>query len=672
MTQTVEGPDGRTHEFPDQATPEQIQGALRQEYKISAAPTAPSAPTPSFADKIVSGIEDFKKNDPRAQTLYGAQEGAAAAPGVPLDMIIGGGNFLRRQMGVPEMVPSERLNRWRGPAWVDFARRNGIISTPPAGEPTGLAEGGRRLGRFLGSSAVMGGPEAIPSAITGAIGSEVGKAVDPTGYGEAIGGVVGSLAPTATAATIPAIASGVKRAFRGGNAGRLALESAIKDADTAGTNITVGQGTQKPFSQYTEALLRYLPGGAGRIAKVAESAASDIGAKIQDMAGRLAKGADPVSAGQAVQRGIGGFMKNFRNTSERLYGDVDAAIPPDTAVSVSRTVGELGKVLKPIGGAPGVSKVMLNNKLADVSKALLEDVKNNNGDLPYEGVKQLRSWLGRQLSDNSLVNDLPRAQLKQIYGALSDDMRNAAVSQGPDAERAFNRASDYYSASMKRIDEHLDRLSKLGAEPEKLFESLWRGREGDTFLQQVRRSINPDDWKFVASAVLKRLGDANPSAQNAAGTVFSPETFLTQWNKISPASKQSLFGGYGTLRGDLDAVARTVGRIRGQSKILSNSSGTTPTALNAGAAGAGILALGTGQVHIAAGIAGQVLFNNLTARMMTSPKFVRWLAKTVNAKPSLLPTALSALPSVASSTDQDTAKDIQAYAQQFTGRKAQP
>lgn len=512
------------------------------------------------------------------------------------------------------------------------------------------------------------------AAATGAgIGSEAARDIAPgSAAAPIIGALAGAVAP-GTLARLPGMVSQTgKMMVRGGEAGRQRLQQAIADFDRAGTSPTVAQGTQGTLTQYGEAALRYVPGAMGRIRRAAEEQAQAMGTRVREMADNLSPNADEVAAGQAVARGItgpGGFMEGFQRASGRLYTAFDQMMPAQTPVTPARTLSELSQISAPIANAPAVSGVVANSRIGQVARAIADDVAANGGVLPYESLKQLRSWVGRQLATPELVSELPRAQLRRVYGALSDDMRNAAAAQGPGALRAFERANRHYQSGIARIDNHLERLTKAGAEPEKIFEALWRGREGETFLARVRRSVPAHEWQTVAATALRRLGQASDSAQNAAGTVWSPETFLTRWNQLSPGARQSLFGGFGSLRQDLDAIARTAERMRAQAGILRNSSGTAPATIATGtaltAAGMaisgnvpGLVALGTG-----------MLLSNVSARLMTSPRFVRWLAQGMNSHPRYMPVMIAQLSAIATQ-QPELREDIARYIEGFRERPA--
>jgi hypothetical protein len=113
---------------------------------------------------------------------------------------------------------------------------------------------------------------------------------------------------------------------------------------------------------------------------------------------------------------------------------------------------------------------------------------------------------------------------------------------------------------------------------------------------------------------------------------------------LSPEAKRSLFSRYGTdFVNNLNTIANTAGDIIEAGKVYANPSGTAPAlTLNATVGGA-ILALLTGHIHIAAGIAAEEGFSLGSAKLMTSPKFVDWLARNMKRPTAALPAALNSL-----------------------------
>lgn len=160
-------------------------------------------------------------------------------------------------------------------------------------------------------------------------------------------------------------------------------------------------------------------------------------------------------------------------------------------------------------------------------------------------MQEFRSYIGRALGEPTLVNDIPRADLSRVYAGMSQDLAGAAQAQSPQAARAFQAANGYYKAGQQRIDQ-LEPL--LNGSPEQAFAKINRAAgEGPAanagLLRSLQRSLPPDDWGSVGATVLSRMGE--PSAGTAHATDFSPAAFTTNWNKLSDAAKDTLYGSQG-------------------------------------------------------------------------------------------------------------------------------
>jgi hypothetical protein len=276
---------------------------------------------------------------------------------------------------------------------------------------------------------------------------------------------------------------------------------------------------------------------------------------------------------------------------------------------------------------------------ADAVIAELEQiVSEQGGKLPYTGLKQLRTMVGNEMADSGLMSDVPRSKWKALYGALTEDMKAAAESAGPQAVKDFNRANGYYRGAMRRM-EYLDSVIEKNGGPEAVFKAATAGtKEGATTINAVMKSLPPEAQRSVSATVLRRMGRAAAGAQDDVGGQFSTERFLTNWNNLSPSAKGVLFDRYGAgFRQDMDQVAKVASNLRSGSKVFSNPSGTTQGLAQQGAATAFVLAFFSGNFGTAGLIAGGVGGANLTARVMTNPNAVKWLAKTTKAPKSALP-----------------------------------
>ena len=467
------------------------------------------------------------------------------------------------------------------------------------------------------------------STITGAGAQSAAQEAGAGPGGQLLASLAGGIAPGAISAGVPAA---VRGAIRGSDPSKLNQNiAAFKDAGTTGS---VGQASENRVMRALESLISRVPGGAGVMQKKAASQADETGKGLQALADQLAPKTNPTTAGRAIEQGItgdGGFVSRFKEKASQLYDQVDQHMPAQTPVAVPATKNFLAQASTPTKGAEATSALLSNPKLAGIGQALNEDLaKAANGTLPYEAVKALRTRVGAMIADAGITSDVPRGELKRLYGALSEDIRNTAA-QNPKAFAATNRADNFYRAGMDRIDRVESVVNKAGG-PEKIFQAATSGtREGASTLRAVMQSLKPEEAKILTSTVVRRLGRANPGAQNDTGDAFSTETFLTNWNGLSKEAKSTLFDRMGPdYRASMDNVARMASNLRSGSKVFRNPSGTSDATIQAATVGSAVTSLLMGHPGGAASVGLVVGGANVGAKLLTNPTFVRWLGRNTN------------------------------------------
>lgn len=503
------------------------------------------------------------------------------------------------------------------------------------------------VGQALTAAPGMQAAGAITGAASGQAAAEMGAPVPV----QMLASVAGGMAPGVVKSLA---AEGTKRLIRGG-ASPEQVQQNIDDFKAVGAQPSVGQATENRAMRATESTLARTPGAAGVMAKRASDQADDIGQHLERTAGSLAPKATAEQAGRAIQRGIsgeGGFTEQFRSTQGQLYDKLDDFIPKDQRVNVSRTRDALSKINQEIDGAPELSRFFKNSKIGEIRAALEADVTGARdpltlapGDrLPYEALKKVRTLVGQELENASLVDSVPRSKWKALYGALSSDLEAAAKEAGPKATAAYTRANNYTRAGMRRLEVVQNVIERNGG-PEAVFKAATSGtKEGATTLRAVMQSLPTEGQKTVAATVLRRLGRAKPGVQDDLGEAFSTETFLTNWNSMAPEAKVVLFNRFGPeFRKNMDTVARTASNLRAGSAVFRNPSGTAGAAATYTTAGAAVMAVLTGNPGTAAAIGAGVGGANLTARLMTHPPFVAWLAKATRAPVEAYPALVTQL-----------------------------
>jgi hypothetical protein len=289
--------------------------------------------------------------------------------------------------------------------------------------------------------------------------------------------------------------------------------------------------------------------------------------------------------------------------------------------------------------------------------------------VPFDVLRSIRTELGREIDNPVLAgsNGALQTRLRQLYGALTDDLNMAAASGGPEAKRIMDQANRYTRFHMSQNIPTLQKIVDSGTD-EQVYNLALRGAaDGGTQLRRLRRNFKPEEWDNVAGAVLGRMGLARPSAQDATGEAFSVSTFLTNWNKLSPEAKKELFGSgrHRELMPQIDRLARVVGYAKDVDK-LANTSGTARHLLY-------IQMLGGAGVFAAAGpgtAIGSYVGPWAAAKLITNPRFARWLADASTDPAAIRPNGIMAqlarLKAIASQ-NPDIAEVVDAYIQALTG-----
>ena len=590
--------------------------------------------------------------------------------------------------------------------------------------------------------------------------------------------ILGALAPSVGVA---AASETTRRVIRGGEAGRQQMARNIGDFAAAGTSPTIGQASPGNGAKILEAGIRRAPGGVGVMGRQIEAQDARVGSRVEQIAGGLSPSTGAESGGAAVVRGVkgqGGLVERTKETSERLYGLLDNLISPSARVSVANTSGAIPRINQEIPGAPSLSGLFKNSRIAGIGNALNRDLQiptaeqaalddalaridslyrsrdgaaqiggrmqafaNDQanradnfypvsgaprfpgrysefpdraseglsaaddaigvarskaaqaaeiegslnslrdaaqaagGRLPYEAVRKLRTLVGEEIDNATIMSDVPLSKWKALYGALSEDMRAAAVEAGPEAVRAFNRANLYTRVRIARL-ERVSRVIDRNGGNERVFAAVMSGaNDGGTTLRNIMQSLPRNEQRDFAASVLRRMGRATPGARGSSeelAEIFSPETFLTNWNRMSTQAKSALFDRFGSgFRGDLEKIAAATSRMREAAQAMPNASGTQRAdaqfVANAGLVGSAVLLEPTAFALIAGGMTA----SNAAARAFSNPRVVRWMAQTTRAPTAALPSFMAQLSRIGE-TDEDAAALYEELSQTVSQGNTQP
>ena len=458
--------------------------------------------------------------------------------------------------------------------------------------------GGEGLAARVGLNALTGGGLSA-AAYTPPGQSKTTQALT----GAALGGIVPEAGNLISKAAAPLLGAG--------NPERAARLAAFEQA---GAKPTVGQITGGKTVQGIETALGKTPGARGYLTRHIEEAQKNLNDSVEGIASRLSGGREtsPYVAGGEIKTGIADYITKFKQRSTELYGALNNVIPKETPVPISNT----SKAIDDILGRSPIEQSLTPGPV----KAQLELLKQNiqSGHLAFGDLQAARTKIGQSLHSFDLNPGISKADSKRLYGAITNDIKDAADSRG--AGELFNQANGYYKQNANLISKTLNGLDRK-AEPEKVYNALVAGtKDGAQKLRHLEGVLTPDQFNLVAATQLRKLG----SVVKDGVDTFSGGTFLGNWGRLHNDAKQILYKDPEVRKG-IDTLAQAMGSITEQQAQLANASGTSGQLANILFGGGAVAAIANpSTIPILVGI---MVGSNASARLLTNQKFIKWLAQ---------------------------------------------
>lgn len=389
---------------------------------------------------------------------------------------------------------------------------------------------------------------------------------------------------------------------------------AAKDFADEGIDANLAAVSDRPSIKLIDRSLSKFAGSSGVIGKSTNRTLSQIEKSLDDLGGGIA--VSEQEAGTILQKGADKFVDRFQGASKHLYDRLGRLMPKDKRFAVDNVkqlfARESGKAVD----APNLQAMLSNNKGFKTIANMVDDAGDKG--LNFENIKRYRTIIGRELNKKHLLGGEEEAMLRKAYGALSQDMKLAADDVGGAASKAFKRANDFFATGQEQIDQNLAKLIRSETPDKVLNIALSGTKQGGTKIDGIMRSLKKADREVVRGTVLRRMGLATPGQQNATGDMFSVNTFLTNWNRMSPEAKNALWAGDKATANSLNRIARVAERLRDIDRF-NNPSGTAQLVVNSAFFGWAL--------NAPASAVTALLGANGMARLMTSPKFTRWLSR---------------------------------------------
>tara|TARA_R100000654_G_scaffold60469_1_gene87314 strand:- start:1511 stop:3454 length:1944 start_codon:yes stop_codon:yes gene_type:complete len=354
---------------------------------------------------------------------------------------------------------------------------------------------------------------------------------------------------------------------------------------------------------------------------------------VQKITGKLGQAQKNIEdVGTIIRSGSENFFQKIQQKKEKLYGAAfDAAGDVNVNLNNIRTLKTT--LENELNSAPNTLKSIYKPSLDKINN-LLKDAEG--GALPLGVVRQVRTEIGKIIGPATKgkikIDTTGDGKLNAIYGALSNDIFSAVNNASPQAAKLLKKADQYrkfVSAKTGGDEKIINEIQRRGLDSQVYSFALQGGKQGSQRIRQVYKLLTKPERDSVSATIFSKLG-YNKADPNAG---WSPTTFINEWDKLDTGVKSILFNRprFKEVAKEIDSLVRVV-RTVDERRLLNNPSGTGRVTLTGqnilSLAGAGGLVF-LGQPEIAATVVGSsVLAPRYAAKLLTSPKFIRWLKST--------------------------------------------
>jgi len=260
-------------------------------------------------------------------------------------------------------------------------------------------------------------------------------------------------------------------------------------------------------------------------------------------------------------------------------------------------------------------------------RVALQTMRNIRSDF-----RRLASRIGDTEQNTMRLSDLDRMQstitrdMVALMARNVDEYRKIGrVQEAANIERAikeFVRADRFTRASMVRM-EAIERLFDAPT-AEALYRNvasaaLAGGRGDIQKLRVLSKTLRPEEMGDLSSAVIREMGKPIASARGVTQEVgFSPSSFVTRYNNMTPEARHILFGGeHVKAMDDLFRVASRLANVEAQA----NTSRSGTNLLNMGGLLSAVGLSITGNWPLVLGMAAGSFG---LAALLSRPAYTRW------------------------------------------------
>lgn len=454
----------------------------------------------------------------------------------------------------------------------------------------------------------------------------------------------------------------VRTALRGpGRSAQQNIQRRIANVEMAGITPDA-QNLGVPGLSVASKVPRAVPGGITRMRASLDRTSEQIQTQLRNWARRLERAPEPVRAGRKISEGLHRWNGHFRLRWGQIDDGIRDAVRPDTPIQLTNFREHLAEESQRILGAEEFSDLLSSPLMRQMMQAA-----ETTNTLPWAVMRQLRARIGRMAaSTNPITGDrYTRAELNGMYAALSRDMEAALEAHSPQALQAFHRSNQYYRGGMERMKDFFSVVDN-----KKTYEDVYKWamggvKDGPTRIRTLRKSMSTEEWDSVLGTWMYQLGKVPPGERDAFGEGFSMARMLTGVAGVDRGARTPYGGAWGALFSgsrysqasrDMLRLAKVAEQSKQVEKLLMNPSGTADrlAMLGTSITGAGgLYGAFSGSPEVLMSVATVMGASNISSRFLTSPEFVRWLARSTTVSPANMPQYVGRLSAAVRNSDPD-------------------
>lgn len=595
----VEGPDGARIEFPDGTSPDTMRDAMRKHYGFkepAADPVLSDVQARRASVHVpISGIEDTmtaeqeaaarrasmeaeeRKKAERANRSIGQRIGDTAAfvASAPIRVaskgmaglgevadILGSRGAIAARSALGQELPSATISRRER----DFAENNAeaLDALAAAGD---VAAGIPALGT-MGAAPRSMTAEALRAARTPLRTSAdaVNFLADvPGAYvaeGRALGGELKRVAGDTSGAFGPRNAPAVGSAAAPAAAPQptplrqpITDEGALEAASRLGIDMPRAVGGGR-LARSIAGPLSAIPYAGAPIERAYGRGLAGLGGKVDELVSGTGTPGAAVAGGDVKAGVLDWIKRGSADILEEEYTALGKRIKPETRVELNNTRAAVQALH---GRAAESTSVTANPAIR-----IVEEAVTRPGGLTFNGLKELRTDIGARLEAASIVPEAGTSMpaLKQLYGALTDDMQALAKKhRAGKMLKEVNRKAAAIAAERDELQKIVGRQGDVAPEGVVAKVQSLAGTKGTANIERLallKKNVPEAAWDNLSAEFMNRLG------RNPKDGSFSAARYTTDYGKYSDAAKEMLFGKSKQALDDLVTVARQYEALEGK------------------------------------------------------------------------------------------------------------